>query len=50
MADVYVLADDYTEFCLQDYDNDRVFIYDFVLNDKLIEINANIKYHWRKNR
>ena len=36
MADVYVLADDYTEFCLQDYDNNRVFIYDFVFNDKLL--------------
>ena len=39
-------ADDYTEFCLQDYDDDRVFIYDFVFNDKLIEINGD---YWHCN-
>ena len=38
--------DDYIEFCLQDYDNNGVFIYDFVFNDKLIEINGD---YWHCN-
>lgn len=39
-------ADDYTEFYIHDYDNNRGFIFDFVFNDKLIEINGD---YWHCN-